>query len=152
MRCIRARGKNIASSELLWEYHFLKLLWSNCSPAESAVRRLDSAQHLCVDLLGEECIDLPRHTCSQMEEWLRRCRTARSSNPTQLKHCWQVYAMCTFVWFLEASETRNAISTVKKGKSEAGLTQGTKPVWNRLQEALERLAFVVNLMQKTLEL
>lgn len=39
-------------------------------------------------------------------------------------------------------ECNKALS--KKEEKEAGLTQDTKPPWNNLEAALERLAFAVN--------
>lgn len=69
------------SSELLRSYYLLKLLQSNCSPAEPAVRRFDGAQHPRLDLLGEDHIDLPWCAGSQMAAGLHRCHIARSSNP-----------------------------------------------------------------------
>lgn len=118
----------------------LNLLWG-----DSAVPK---------DLLGEDCIDLPRHARSQMESGQHHRHRARRSNPTRPERCWEVYATRTpLAWLPKASEIkRNAITTLKEGEREAGLTQGTNPLWNGLQEALERLAFAVdNPVQKNLE-
>lgn len=98
-RSARAREK-IHPVSWLWSYDLLKLLQSNCSPAESTVRRFDGAQNPRVDLLGEDCINLPWCARSQMKTGLHHCHIARKSNasissPTQPKYHWQIYAMCT---------------------------------------------------------
>jgi len=71
---VQEPGKKNTSIELLWSYYLLKLLRSSCSPAEPG------AQHPRMDLLGENCVSLPRCAHSQMGAWLHHCHTARRSS------------------------------------------------------------------------
>lgn len=93
--------------------------------------------------------------CSQMETApLPHSKEQQPLHQQPHKHPWQVYAAHTpLLRFPKASKPeRNAINIPKEWKSEAGFMQGTKPLQNRLEDALKRLEFVANnLMQKKLE-
>lgn len=123
--CVKSQGKN-PSTELLWSYYLLKLLQSNCSPAEPAVRRCDGAQHPQMDLLGGECINLPWCAHSQMEAGLLP-HNKEEQHSVSIPHNLNNAGMsmpCAhhFCNYPGPQKEKNAKCTFKEGEREAGLT------------------------------